>query len=493
MLPRLGLYCSYSWKVARTFKPNGSMPVNPKDACNAAYTQLVMQLDRPSFDTWLRDADLLSCEGDVFVIGVRNGYARDMLQHRLYRNVRRVISDIYGQSVELRFEVRKSEVDENGQPAESSDEMPLFRLLARQTPDQNAAPLHQQVARPQRPDLPESELNPRYTFERFIVGNENPMVYPAAQAVADEDALCYNPFMIYGGVGVGKTHLLQAIAHVCRSRNQRVIYISSEAFTNDMIDSIRHRTTAMFREKYRSADVLLVDDIQFIAGKESTQEEFFHTFNALHMYNKQIILASDRHPSQLDGVVDRLRSRFASGLVTDMQAPGFETRMAILRHWANERGLYLPEAVAELLANRARTHVRELESVFNQAIASSQLSSQALSVGMVEQVLDGFRRPRQYVTVAQVLDLTARHHGLSADDLVGPRRNGPVNRARQIAMYLAREITTASLPQIGEAFGGRKHSTVLHSCSKVAEDIASDDLLRSVVASLRDELVKGNR
>lgn len=468
------------------------MPVNPKDAWNAAYTQLEMQLDRPSFDTWLRDASLLSCEGDVFVIGVRNGYARDMLQHRLYRNVRRVISDIYGQSVELRFEVHKSEADRNGQPAES-EEMPLFRLLARQQPpEQTTVPLHQQVARPQRPDLPESELNPRYTFDRFIVGNENPVVYPAALAVADNPGLCYNPFMIYGGVGVGKTHLLQAIAHVCRTRGLRVVYISSEAFTNDMIDSIRHRTTAMFREKYRSADVLLVDDIQFIAGKESTQEEFFHTFNTLHMFNKQIILAADRHPSQLDGVVDRLRSRFASGLVTDMQAPGFETRMAILRYWAGERGMTLPEKVCELLASRARTHVRELESVFNQAVAAAQLSSQSLTVGAVEQVLDGFRRPRQYVTVAQVLDLTARHHGLSIEDLMGPRRNGPVNRARQIAMYLAREVTTASLPQIGEAFGGRKHSTVLHSCSKVAEDIASDDLLRSVVANLRDELTKGS-
>lgn len=466
--------------------------MNPNDVWNAAYTQLEMQLDRPSFDTWLRGAELLSCEGDVFVIGVRNGYARDMLQHRLYRNVRRVISDIYGQSVELRFEVQRTD-DNPATPEQEGEQMPLFRLLARQTPEQASVPLHQQVARPQRPELPDSELNPRYTFDRFIIGNENPMVYPAALAVAENPGMAYNPFMIYGGVGLGKTHLLQAIAHECRAKNLRVIYISSEAFTNDLIDSIRHRTTAMFREKYRSADVLLVDDIQFIAGKENTQEEFFHTFNALHMFNKQIILAADRHPSQLDGVVDRLRSRFASGLVTDIQAPGFETRMAILRQWAGERGLYVPEPVCEMLANRARTHIRELESVFNQAVAAAQLSGHALTVDTVEIVLDGFRRPRNYVTVAQVLDLTARHHGLSADDLIGPRRNGPVNRARQIAMYLAREVTTASLPQIGEAFGGRKHSTVLHSCSKVAEDIASDELLRGVIASLRDELVRGNR
>lgn len=469
------------------------MPVNPKDAWNAAYTQLEMQLDRPSFDTWLRDAILLSCEGDVFIIGVRNGYARDMLQHRLYRNVRRVISDIYGRSVELRFEVCRPE-DEPASAGQTGDQMPLFRLLARQqsAPEASAVvPLHQQVARPQRPDLPDSELNPRYTFDRFVVGNENPMVYPAALAVAENPGLAYNPFMIYGGVGLGKTHLLQAIAHACREKNLRVIYISSEAFTNDLIDSIRHRTTAMFREKYRSADVLLVDDIQFIAGKENTQEEFFHTFNALHMFNKQIVLAADRHPAQLDGIVDRLRSRFGSGLLADMHAPGFETRMAILRQWAAERGLYVSESVCALLANRARTHVRELESVFNQVVAASQLSHQPLNEDVVSMVLDGFRRPRNHVTVAQVLDLTARHHGLTADDLIGPRRNGPVNRARQIAMYLAREVTNASLPQIGEAFGGRKHSTVLHSCSKVAEDIASDELLRRVVTTLREQLASG--
>nr|PZN54267.1 MAG: chromosomal replication initiator protein DnaA [Chloroflexota bacterium] len=467
------------------------MPVNPKDAWNAAYTQLEMQLDRASFDTWLRDAVLLKCEGDVFVIGVRNGYARDMLQHRLYRNVRRILSDIYGQSVELRFEVRRSETAKSEMPPQA--EMPLFRLLAQQeSHEEPPAPLHQQVARPQRPDLPECELNPRYTFDRFVVGAENPMVYPAARAVAERPGMAYNPFMIYGGVGLGKTHLLQAIAHECRARGLRVIYISSEAFTNDLIDAIRQRTTAMFREKYRSADVLLVDDIQFIAGKDNTQEEFFHTFNALHMFNKQIVLAADRHPSQLEGVVDRLRSRFQSGLLADVQIPEFETRVAILRMWAGERGIHLPAAVCEALANRARTNIRELESVFNQVVAMAQLSRQPLDVETVEAALDGYRKPRNHVTLAQVLDITARHHGLSVEDLIGPRRNGPLNQARQIAMYLAREVTGASLPQIGEAFGGRKHSTVLHHCNKIANDLAEDELLRNVVSTLRDRLCTGD-
>ncbi len=460
--------------------------MNPKDAWNAAFTQLEMQLDRASFDTWLRDAVWLGEEGDMFIIGVRTGYARDMLQHRLYRNVRRVVSDSYGKSVELRFEVQKPD----SELERSEEDMPLFRLLAQQDKEAPSVPLHQQVPRPQRPDVPESELNPRYTFERFIVGSENPMVYPAARAVAERPGLAYNPFLIYGGVGLGKTHLLQAIAHACREKNLRVIYISSEAFTNDLVDAIRHKTTAMFRDKYRSADVLLVDDIQFIAGKENTQEEFFHTFNVLHNFNKQIVLAADRHPSQMQGVVDRLRSRFQSGLMVDVQTPELETRIAILKMWAQERGIPLPSSVGELLANRAKANIRELESHFNQVVAAAQLSSQPMDMGTVQIVIDGYRRPREHVTIAQVLDITARHHGLSVEDLIGPRRNSPVNQARQIAMYLAREITCASLPQIGEAFGGRRHSTVLHSLNKIAGDLANDEL-RARVVTLREKLLKG--
>lgn len=462
--------------------------MNPQDAWNAAYSQLEMQLDRASFDTWLRDASFLGCEAGTFTIGVRNSYARDMLQHRLYRNVRRVVSDVYGDPVELRFEVRK--VAPPPTPVDDAADMPLFKLLAQQEQDTTPLPLHQQVARPQRPELPESELNPRFTFARFVVGSESPMVYPAAHAVAEQPGLAYNPLLVYGGVGLGKTHLLQAIAHACKARDLRVIYISSEAFTNDLIDAIRHKTTAMFREKYRSVDVLAVDDIQFLAGKDNTQEEFFHTFNALHLFNKQIVLACDRHPSKLDGVVDRLRSRFDSGLTVDVQPPGFETRVAILNMWAHERGVKLPNQVAELLAERAKSNIRELESVFNHVLAAAQLTRQSLSLEGIEASLNGYNRPRQHLTVMQVVDFTARQHNLSAEDLIGPRRAGPINQARQIAMYLAREITNASLPQIGDAFGGRKHSTVLHSCNKIVEDMQGDARLKARVETLRKQLMQ---
>ncbi len=462
--------------------------MNPQDAWNAAFHQLEMQLDRASFDTWLRGAVLLGVEDGVFVVGVRNNFARDMLQHRLYRNVRRVLGDVYGTSVELRFEINKPTA--SPMTVDNEPEMPLFRLLAQQDPAAPVTPLHEQIARPQRPDLPESELNARFTFDRFIDGSENATIYAAAQAVAECPASVYNPFFIYGGVGLGKTHLLQAIAHACQARNLRVIYIPSEVFTNDLVDAIRQRTTAMFREKYRSVDVLLVDDIQFISGKESTQEEFFHTFTALYTFNKQIVLASDRHPRELNTLEDRLRSRFGGGLVMDMQPPSYETRIAILNNWAKERQIILPRHVCEMIAGRAKLNVRELEGIFNQVIATTQITRQPLDTETTSDILDGYRRPRNHITLNQVLVLTARHHGLSVADLTGKRRTGAINQARQIAMFLAREITSASLPQIGDAFGGRKHSTVLHSCNKISGDIERDPQVRTIVKDIRERLLK---
>lgn len=462
--------------------------MNPQDAWSAAFHQLEMQLDRASFDTWVRGATLLLYEDGVFVIGVRNAYARDMLQHRLYRNVRRVLSDVCGENVELRFEVNKTQT-----PAENVEtDMPLFRLLAQQEMDSsnNGGRLHERVARPQQPDLPETELNPRYTFDRFVVGNENQMVYSAACAVADHPAAAYNPLFIYGGVGLGKTHVMQAIAHACKGRGLRVIYIPSEAFTNDLVNSIRQRTTAMFREKYRSADVLLVDDIQFISGKETTQEEFFHTFNALYTFNKQIILASDRPPRELETLEARLRSRFEGGLVIDILPPEFETRVAILKSWAEERNIKIVPDVLHMIADRVKTNIRELEGVFNQMLAAIQSTRRNLTPDLAKDILNGYRRPRYNVSLAQVLQTVADHYGMSVEELVGPRRTGPLSQARQVAMYLAREITTTSLPQIGEAFGGRKHSTVIHSWNKIVEDMENDPVLYSIVQDIRTRLMK---
>lgn len=467
--------------------------MNAQEAWNIAYSQLQLQFDRASFDTWLRDACFLRLEqDDTFVIGVRNAYARDMLQHRLYRNVRRVLCDVCGESVELSFEVHTPEKS----PRDADAEMPLFRLLAEQPAEQqddSPVPLHERVSRPKHPDLPESELNPRFRFERFITTGTNRIAYETARAIAEQPGASYNPYLVYGGVGLGKTHLLQAIAHNCQSRGLRVIYIPSEVFTNDLITSIRSKTTAMFREKYRSVDVLLVDDIQFIAGKDSTQEEFFHTFNALVTFNKQVVLASDRPPHELTLLEDRLRSRFEGGLVYDVGPLDYEARMALLSMWAQERGEMLDHSVLSMIAERAQSNVRELEGLFNQIVAKSRHGQGAVTVATAEHTLQRFDRPRQYIRqrvhIDDVIDVTAAYFRVEPEDLVGKRRTGRINQARQIAMFLSRDLTDLSLPQIGDIFGGRSHTTVLHGCSKITEEMEFDSGLRNHIQSIKQTLL----
>lgn len=491
--------------------------MNAQDAWNAAYGQLELQLDRANFDTWLRDAFFVCEEDGVFVIGVRNTFARDMLQHRLYRNIRRVLSDVCGTSVELRFEVsrppaRELPIDDNApengkhkQPrllTDSQDDRPLFRLLAQRTAinesESNLPPLHEQIRRPAYADLPENDLNPEYIFDRFVVSGSNQMAYEGARAVAENPARMYNPFMIYGGVGLGKTHLVHAIAHMCVQQGLRAVFIPSEVFTNDLVDAIRHKTTAMFREKYRSADVLLVDDIQFIAGKESTQEEFFHTFNALYTFQKQIVLVSDRHPRELTTLEDRLRSRFESGLIVDIKPMEYEARVAILRMWAKERNIQIDSSVIDMIAESASNSVRGLQGVFTQIVANAQFANRPITVSNVSTMLAHFHRPREYhnkpqgdsATPAQIIEAVAEHFNLKRKDLEGKKRSTHINNARQVAMYLLRELTDTSLSQIGDFFGGRSHTTVLHACNKITESLDSDPNIRRTLQDVQAALGK---
>lgn len=455
-----------------------------QDIWKAAYHQIELQLDRASFDTWLRQAVFLDERDSVFVIGVPNSLTRDMLQDRLYPLIHRVLQDVAGYPIEMLFEVHKPQP----KPRDDSETMPLFQLLRQQDNSDEPQPLHRMIASPEQPEIPEAELNPRFTFERFIVNQSNRIVYEAAAAISEYPATVYNPFLVYGGVGLGKTHLLQSIAQVCAANHLRTIYISSEAFTNDLVNAIRARTTAMFREKYRNVDVLLVDDIQFISGKETTQEEFFHTFNALVNANKQIVLASDRHPDELATLQDRLRSRFRGGLVADIQPPEFETRIAIVQMWAAERQVELPDDVIEMIASRAPNNIRELEGMFNQVTARNRLAGKPVTAYRAQATLDRYHRPRERITVRHIIDTTAATFGLCGDDLIGKRRTGRINRARQVAMYLSREMTDASLPQIGDELGGRSHTTVLHGCNKILEEMAYDTTLADQVEKIRDLL-----
>ncbi len=333
------------------------------------------------------------------------------------------------------------------------------------------------------PDIATSEneapawLNSRYTFDTFIVGRGNDFAYAASLAVADRPAEAYNPLFLYGGVGLGKTHLLHALAHAVTPRNYRVLYVTSETFTNEIINAIRYRTTEEFRAKYRSVDVLLVDDIQFIAGKESTEEEFFHTFNALYSNHKQIVICSDRPPKDID-LAERLRSRFEWGLIADIQPPDLETRQAILRTKAEALNCVIDDAVLTYLAERIQSNVRELEGMLNRVVAFAELRNEPLTIDLARQALMNLapsEQPKRRFTPAQILSAVSSYYHVSIEDLCGKQRDKHIVVPRQIAMFLIRADTDVSLKDIGKELGGRDHSTVIHGFEKVEKALFNGD------------------
>ncbi|MBM3244838.1 MAG: chromosomal replication initiator protein DnaA [Candidatus Omnitrophica bacterium] len=332
--------------------------------------------------------------------------------------------------------------------------------------------------------LPGINLNPRYTFENFVVGPSNRHAHAYSLAVAESPAKTYNPLFIYGGVGLGKTHLMQAICHHIKKQNAaaKICYLTSERFTNELIDAIQHHSTAGFRQKYRNADVLVIDDIHFIAGKESTQEEFFHTFNALHDAHKQIIISSDRPPKEISNLQDRLVSRFSWGLTTDIQPPDLETRVAILKKKIEREPVTVPDEVIFFIAQLIKTNIRELEGALVRTIAYSLLEEKAISLELAKDVLkDLLKEPKKLITVDFIQRCVAEEFGVSLHDLKMRRRNKNIVFPRQIAMFISRELTDLSLPEIGEFFGGKDHTTVLHSYNKIKDEIAKNEELKTKV------------
>jgi len=445
--------------------------MDAEQAWQSALGQLQMEMPKASFDTWVRDTKIVTYEDGLFTIGVRNAYARDWLDSRLSSTVRRLLIGIMNRDVEVSFVV----TNEGGIPhTEGNND-----VLPDQEPaagDEPSAPRPRNVA-----------LNSRYTFDNFVVGPNNRLAHAASMAVAENPATAYNPLFLYGGVGLGKTHLLHAIGNYCQEHGKSVLYISSEEFTNDLINAIRNHNTQAFRDKYRSADVLLIDDIQFIAGKEATQEEFFHTFNTLHGQNKQVIISSDRPPKSLVTLEERLRSRFEWGLTADIQPPDLETRLAILRAKAERLGRKVPGEIMELIARRVQSNIRELEGALNRIVAFAELSGMALTMQLAEVALVDLLPQRGDVKPGAVVDVVARAFNLSVDRLLSTDRSRDVALPRQIAMYLMRE-TNISLPQIGLALGGRDHTTVMYGCEKVADLLERDDRLRRQVVQIRQQL-----
>ena len=439
--------------------------MNAQQAWQATVGQLQMEMPKASFDTWVRSAELVKQVNGKFIIGVQNGYARDWLESRLAGTVARLLTGYSDGPAEVEFIIwhRDMETDYPGLQDEPR-------------------PLTSEEGRTNR------TLISRYHFDNFVVGASNRMAHAACMAVADSPAKAYNPMFLYGGVGLGKTHLLHAIGNAAQQRGLEVLYVSSEEFANELINAIRAHNTQTFRDRYRNIDVLLVDDIQFIAGKESTQEEFFHTFNTLHNQEKQIVMSSDRPPKAMVTLEERLRSRFDWGLTVDIQPPDLETRIAILRSKAERAMRNVPPDILNLIARQIQSNIRELEGALTRVLAYADLSGQPLTTELVQITLADMLPQRTNIEPAHIVTAVAAAFGLTRDQLLGRDRSRAVALPRQIAMYLMREVGNISLPQIGDAIGGRDHTTVMYACDKVRDMIERDDRLRRQVIQLREQL-----
>ncbi len=435
-------------------------------AWQATLGQLQLEMPKASYDTWVSSAELIGYdeENNCFQIGVKNAYARDWLESRLSAIMARSLTGLMGCPVTTEFKVwsPNTAIKNISEPVSPSVTLPAA---------------HENCT-----------VNNRYRFDNFVVGSDNRLAHAACMAVAENPSRAYNPLFLYGGVGLGKTHLLHAIGNACQPSGLNVLYVSSEEFTNDLINAIRTHTTPAFREKYRQVDVLLIDDIQFIAGKESTQEEFFHTFNTLHGQDKQLVISSDRSPKALVTLEERLRSRFEWGLTADIQPPDVETRLAILRAKAERYGREVPADILEMIARQVQSNIRELEGALNRVLAYADLSGITLSMEMAHNALVDFLPQDKDLQPKDVLEAVSRSFGVSHDRLKGRERTREVALPRQVAMYLLREEGGISLPQIGAMIGGRDHTTVIYGCEKVNNLMETDDRLRRQVMKIREQL-----
>ncbi len=435
------------------------------------------KLREPSFETWLKPTEPVKIDENTIIINAPNDFTKDWLENRYIDSIQNSLKKITNKNFKVKFVLYGEDVEDT--------EDNQNKTYKKENENKSQISVEQKS----------TWLNPKYTFDSFVIGNANRFAHAASLAVAEAPANAYNPLFIYGGVGLGKTHLMHAIGHYVLEHmsDLRVVYISSEKFTNEFINAIRDNKTTQFRSKYRNIDVLLVDDIQFLAGKEQTQEEFFHTFNSLHENNKQIIISSDRPPKEIPTLEDRLRSRFEWGLITDIQAPDLETRIAILRKKAHLEKLELPNDVVVYIANQIDTNIRELEGGLIRVIAYSSLANKKITIETAKEALKDIipdkQQPRQ-ITIYNIQKTVAYYFGLKIDDLKAKKRTRTVSFPRQIAMYLSRELTENSLPKIGEDFGGRDHTTVMHAHNKISRDIQKDNRLDKMIKEIKNLLQK---
>jgi chromosomal replication initiator protein len=460
--------------------------VDAKQVWRAALGELQVSLSPANFETWLKETAVVAVDDNRFTVAVPNGFAKDWLETRYRSLISQTLARVVGYSVQVDFEVREGVTGVLTEDAQqkAADGAPATAA---------AAPAAQVRLEPGRVGGPEGgslNLNPRYTFRNFIVGSANRLAHAASLSVAERPGHAYNPLFLYGGVGLGKTHLMHAIGNqvLARFPRKRVVYATSEKFTNEFITSIQQGKIDDFRARYRRIDLLLIDDIQFIADKERTQEEFFHTFNAIHEDGKQIVLSSDRPPKLITTLEERLRSRFEWGLIADLTAPDLETRIAILRAKAEENGVHIGADVLEFIARKVISNISELEGALNRIVAYANMGGMPITIELAQAVLSNvlYNPKRRMVTPERIVHAVSEYYSVELEQLKGQKRDRAIVMPRQIAMYLMRAETDVSLLRIGQELGGRDHSTVLHACDKIDKETQENEELRRDLAAVRE-------
>ena len=451
------------------------MQIDKDELLNQAKDLLKEELSQIAFQTWFSSLEIAEMNNSHIVLKATSDYAAELLQTRYADLVLNTFKFITNR--EWTFSVI---YEENSKTVENNS-------IISSTP-----------VDPKDPEIEISNrtLNPKYTFETFVVGNNNRFAHAAAIAVGDKPGESYNPLFLYGGVGLGKTHLMHAIGNriLQNNRSAKILYVTSEKFTNQLINAIKDNKNEVFRNKYRTIDVLLIDDIQFIAGKERVQEEFFHTFNALYEDKKQIIISSDKPPREIQFLEDRLKSRFEWGLLADISCPDYETRLAILRKKAQEEKILVDDSILANIANKIDSNIRELEGVFNKIIATASLTHTPITLELAENTINEFQAASEKVLSSDfVKETVAKYFNINKDDLASNKRSNEIAFPRQIAMYLCREVANMSYPKIGEDFGNRDHSTVMHACKKIEKEVKDKSNTKLIVESVKNIIINGEQ
>lgn len=449
--------------------------------------EIEVSVSRGNFVTWFKNTCLIKHEGDVVVIGVPNIFIKQQLHKKYGDLITETLAKngITAQTIEFKIAaVAPSKTKDTPQPTE-------------QPPAQADSSIQAGPSKSSRGTSTNSlthsyrqGLNERYTFDNFVVGGSNELAFAACQAVTQQPGTKYNPLFLYGGVGIGKTHLIQAVGNILSQKNPdaKVLYISTEQFVQEFVDALRFRKTAAFARHYRTADVLIIDDVQFIAGKEKMQEEFFHTFNALHQGNKQIIMSSDRPPKDIPTLEDRLQSRFAWGMTIDMQIPDFETRCAIIQNKAQAHMGELDPEVVEYLATNIQNNIRELEGALNQLLAWCEMRGLEPNLSIASSLLSVSKSRPKHLSSKQIIDKTAKYFQITVEDILSPKRDKDIVVPRQVAMYMLRNELKLSFPKIARELGRKDHTTAIHSVEKIAKELQADASLRMVMNEIREQL-----